>query len=69
MTVPRKPGRPSKGERKPYLIKMPVLLAAELEAEARRNGLDVTTWVTQLVADRLEFPLTRQEQLPLTDVA
>jgi hypothetical protein len=70
MAVPGKRiGRPSKGERKPFLIKMPVALARELEAEAKRNGLDVTTWVTELVADRLQYPLARQERLPLSQPA
>jgi hypothetical protein len=70
MAVPgNRGGRPSKGKRKPVFIRMPVDLAAELEAEAKRNGLDVTTWVTELVADRLQYPLTRQERLPLSQPA
>jgi hypothetical protein len=44
---------------------MPLPLVAELEAAAQRDGLDVTTWVTELVADKLRYPLTRQGRRPL----
>ena len=65
MAATNKGGRPSKGPRKPIFVRMPLDLAAELEAEAKRSGQDVTTWVTELIADRLRYPLDRQERLPL----
>jgi uncharacterized protein (DUF1778 family) len=48
---------------------MPLQLAAALEAAAAQDGRDVTDWVVELVADRLRFPMTRQESLPLTESA
>lgn len=69
MAMASRRGRPSKGERKRVVVRMPLPLVAELEAEAERRGLDVTTWVTELVADRLRYPLTRQERLPLSQPA
>ena len=69
MAGPGKPGRPSKGPRKRVEVKMPIPLAELLEQHVRRNGQDVSDWVVSLVAERLDFPLNRQERLPLSDAA
>ncbi len=48
---------------------MPISLAELLEEKAREDGQDVTDWVVELVAERLGYPLSGQERLPLHDAA
>lgn len=47
-------------------LKLPVQLAEELQAAARRDGTDKTTLIVELLAEKLGYPLTKQEKMPLT---
>jgi len=67
MAERKKTGRPSKGPRKRVELKMPIPLAELIEQQARRNGLYVNDWVIAQLAASVDFPLNRQEQLPLND--
>jgi hypothetical protein len=69
MAEPRKAGRPSKGPRKRIPLKVPIPLAELIEQHAKRNGVYVNDWVIAQLAASVNFPLTRQEQLPLNDAA
>lgn len=71
----RKPGRKSKGDRKPTMVYLPREFAEEAAAIARRENLPVTAIVTRAVAEYLNRPApaecepqTRNDQteLPLT---
>jgi hypothetical protein len=46
----RKPGRPSKGHRKPIRVNLPTELAAALQAQAAREGMTVTDVLGELAA-------------------
>jgi hypothetical protein len=71
----RKPGRKSKGDRKPTMVYLPREFAEQAAAIARRDNLPVTAIVTRAVALYLgepapaecePQPLDDQTELPLT---
>lgn len=62
-------GRPSKGDRKRVEVRVPRSLAEALENAAASAGQNVNDWMVDVVAERLGHPMTRQERLPLQDVA
>lgn len=64
----KRPGRPSKGERDHFHVRLPKDLAAAARAEAARRGLTFVDLVGELVADAVDMPYTSsrtQEALPL----
>jgi len=63
-----KGGRPSKGPRKRLDVRVPIPLAEAVRRAADLDGLDVNTWVTETLAERLNYPLPGQERLPLTKI-
>lgn len=62
----RKPGRPSRGEREPLYVKMPVHLLETLRFHAAGRGMTVTDLVGETLARELGIPYMKQETLPLT---
>jgi hypothetical protein len=67
MAGQRKIGRPHKGPRRHFSVKVPDHLVEELEADAQRRGLDRTAWVVEAIAAKLgqPNPFNIQERLPL----
>lgn len=66
----KKPGRPSKGERDRFDVRLPKDLAAAARAEAARRGLTFVDLVGELVAAELDMTYTTtQEELPLAKSA
>lgn len=65
----RKPGRPSKGPRKPIRVNLPTDLAAALQAQALRDGMTVTDVLGELAARHTGVPYApgghRQSRLPI----
>ena len=61
----RKPGRPSKGERRLVNFKLPVALLEAMKAHAARRGMTATDLVGELLAAELGLPYQTQEGLPL----
>lgn len=63
-----KRGRPSKGPRRLFSVKVPEHLVTALDADAADRGIDRTAWVVDAIARRLgqPNPFDVQEALPLT---
>lgn len=70
MAGPGKPGRPSKGPRKTFSIRIPDALLAALDADAERRGLDRNDLIVEKLGRAYGvLPPHRQESLPLSDAA
>jgi len=68
MAEHRKQGRPHKGPRRQFSVKVPDHLVEELDADAAQRGLDRTAWIVEAIAARLgqPYPFDTQERLTLT---
>jgi predicted HicB family RNase H-like nuclease len=53
---PGKRGRPSKGARRQFCVKVPEQLVAALEFDATQRGMDRTAWVVEAIARHLGQP-------------
>jgi hypothetical protein len=61
----RKPGRPSKGDRRLVSYKLPVPLLEAVREHAARRGMTATDLVGELLAAEVGMPYQTQEGLPL----
>lgn len=59
-----KPGRPSKGNRDPLYVLMPVHLLEALRSRAKSQGMTVTDLVGETLAHELDVSYMEQEALP-----
>lgn len=66
-----KRGRPSKGARRQFSVKVPEHLVDALDADATSRGIDRTAWIVEAIARCLgqPNPFAVQEALPLTKAA
>ena len=62
----RKPGRPSKGDRERFTVRLPEQLAEAARKHAALHGLTFNDLVGHLLAADLQVPYDQQEGLPLT---
>ncbi|WP_431878999.1 hypothetical protein [Amycolatopsis sacchari] len=62
----KKPGRPSKGDRERFTVRLPEQLAAAARKHAARRGLTFNDLVGQLLAADLGMTYDQQEELPLS---
>lgn len=62
----KKTGRPSKGPRDRFDVRLPKNLAAAVREQAARRGLTVNDLVGELLAADVGVPYRPQEALPLT---
>jgi hypothetical protein len=62
----KKPGRPSKGERRIVRALLPVRLAEALYDEAARRGMTVTDLLGELASSATGVPYINQEALSLS---
>jgi hypothetical protein len=71
MAGPGKPGRRSKGDRKPVTTKIPTAILTAADEDARRRGLDRTAVFVEALAAKygIPIPFEVQERLPLTEAA
>jgi hypothetical protein len=61
----RKPGRPSKGDRRLVNFKLPVALVEAMKVHAAQHGMTATDLVGELIAAKVGMPYQVQEGLPL----
>lgn len=64
-TSPRRPGRPSKGERDLIKAKVPVLLKAAAREKAGSQGLDLTEYIERLIARDLGLETPGEQEVLL----
>lgn len=64
-----KPGRPSKGEREPLHVLVPVHLLEALRFRAKSQGMTVTDLVGETLAHELGESYMEQEALPLSEAS
>lgn len=65
----RKPGRPSRGDREPLYVKMPVHLLQALRFQAAGQDMTVTDLVGEALARELGVSYMDQETLPLREAS
>jgi hypothetical protein len=65
----RKPGRPSKGDRKLASFRLPTPLIAALKPHAAKRGMTVTDLVGEVLSNEVGVPYQTQEGLPLNQAS